>query len=122
MSDRLIIQEDMNGKRERVKSLDFGRFIAGKTEVKKTMYFIGGKDGICDLKLAVTEASPDLQILVNGFEIKKGDSFTVLNDQEKPVLAEGQVSKPVVIVVKSTENIDGGTHNLRFSAEYLWPA
>ena len=109
------------GKLTEVEMVDFGRFVAGQTEVKKTLVLMA-KEGVSDLTIELTQADPGITVVMNGKPLEKGEKRGIPTARKDNTLLKGERSQDVIMVIRSEKQIAGGVQPVKFNLSWLWPA
>jgi len=109
------------GKLTKVDLVDFGKFIAGQTEVNRILVF-EAKEGISDVALMLEKADEGISVTFNGKGMIRGDPVPVPTVRRDSTLLQGERSQNVGLVIKSTDKVPGGVQPVKFKLTWLYPA
>lgn len=109
------------GKLTKVELVDFGKFVAGQTEVRKTLVF-EAKEGISDVALTLEKAEEGISVTFNGKGMVRGEPVALPTVRRDSTLLQGERSQNVELVIKSTDKVPGGVQPVRFNMTWLYPA
>lgn len=109
------------GKLTKTDLVDFGKFVAGQTEVRKTLVF-EAKEGISDVSMVLEQALEGISVTFNGQGMVRGRPVSVPTSRSDSTLLQGERSQNVVLVIKSTDKVPGGVQPVKFKLSWLWPA
>jgi len=105
----------------KVELVDFGKFVAGQTEVRKTLVF-EAKEGISDIALLLETVQDGISVTFNGKGMPKGALMPVPTVRRDSTLLQGERSQNVELVIKSTDKVPGGVQPVKFKLTWLYPA
>jgi len=110
-----------SGKLTKVDLVNFGKFVAGQTEVHKVLVF-EAKEGVSDVALTLEKAGEGISVLFNGKDMVRGEPVAISTRRSDSTLLQGERSNEVELVIKSTDKVSGGVQPVQFKMTWLYPA